>query len=102
MSTVSSQSLRTPFFFLFFLGLHMRHMEVPKPRVQLELQLPAYTTATAMPDPSPICNLHHSSWQRRILYPLSEARDRTRNLMVPSRIRFHCAVMGTPHELDFL
>ena len=28
----------------------------------------------------------HSSQQRQILNPLSEARDRTRNLMVPSRI----------------
>ena len=28
----------------------------------------------------------HSSGQRQILNPLSEARDRTHNLMVPSRI----------------
>ena len=28
--------------------------------------------------------------------PLSEARDRTCNLMVPSRIGFHCTVTGTP------
>ena len=32
-------------------------------------------------------SLHHNSRQRRILNPLSKARDRTRNLMVPSRIR---------------
>ena len=38
-------------------------------------------------DPSHVCNLHHSSRQRRILNPLSKARDWTRNLMVPSRIR---------------
>ena len=31
--------------------------------------------------------LHHSSWQRWILNPLSEARDRTHSLMVPSQIR---------------
>ena len=31
-----------------------------------------------------------------VLNPLSKARDRTRNPMVPSRIRFHCATMGTP------
>ena len=30
--------------------------------------------------------LRHSSWQLRILNPLSKARDRTRNLMVPSWI----------------
>ena len=29
--------------------------------------------------------------------PLSEARDRTDNLLVPSRIRFHCTTTGTPH-----
>ena len=56
----------------------------------------ATAAATAPPDSSPICNLHHSSWQDRILNPLSEAMDRTRNLMVPSWIRFRCARMGTP------
>ena len=40
--------------------------------------------------------LHHSLWQHWILNPLSEARDRTCNLMVPSRILFCCAMMGTP------
>ena len=44
-------------------------------------------TATATPDLSHICDLHHSSWQRQILNPLRKARDQTRNLMVPSRIR---------------
>ena len=48
------------------------------------------------PDLSWVCNLHHSSWQCRILNPLSEARDQTRNLMVPSRICFHRTMMGTP------
>ena len=62
------------------------HMEVPRLGVQSELQLPAYATATAMQDPSLIWDLHHSSWQRWILNPLSKAMDRTRNLMVPSRI----------------
>ena len=57
------------------LGLHWRHMEVPRLGVKLELQLPAYTTATAMPDPSHICNLHRSSWQPQILNPLSEATN---------------------------
>ena len=40
--------------------------------------------------------LRHSSWQCQILNPLSEARNRTCNLRVPSRIRFCCATMGTP------
>ena len=62
------------------------HMEVPRLGVQWELLLLAYTTATAMRDPGRICDLHHSSWQHRILNPLSKGRDRTRNLMVPGRI----------------
>ena len=33
-------------------------------RIKLELQLPAYTTATATPYPSHVCELHHSSLQR--------------------------------------
>ena len=52
-------------------------MEVPRLGVESELQLPAYDTATAMRDPSHVFDLHHSSWQRRILNPLSEARDQT-------------------------
>ena len=62
-------------------------MEVPRLGVESELQLLPYTTATAMPDASRVYNLHHSSQQRQILNPLSEARDRTLNLMVPSWIR---------------
>ena len=54
-------------------------MEVLRLGVQLELQPQAYTTATAT----------------QILNPLSEARDRTQNLMVPSQIHFHCAATGT-------
>ena len=42
-------------------------------RVELELQPPAYTTAT--PDLSRVCKLHHSSQQRGILNPPSEARN---------------------------
>ena len=41
--------------------------------------------------------LYHSSCQRQILNPLSEARDRTHNPVVPSQIHFRCATTGTPH-----
>ena len=88
------------FFFSFcFLGPHLRHTEVPRLGVQLGLQLPVYTTATATWDLSRICDLHYSSWQRWILNPRSEGRDRTPNLMVPSRSRFRWATTGTP---DFI
>ena len=33
-------------------------MEAPRLGVESELQLPAYTTATAVPDPSHVFNLH--------------------------------------------
>ena len=57
-----------PFFYFSFLllllfgilGLHLQHVEVPRLGVELELQLPAYTTATATPDPSHICDPHSS------------------------------------------
>ena len=61
------------FLFCLFLGLHPWHMEVPR--------------FTEMPDLRRICNLHQGSWQCQILNPLSGARDRTPNLMVPSQIR---------------
>ena len=58
-------------FFFFFLGLHLQNTEVPRRGVESELQPPAYTTATATPDPSHVCDLHLSSWQRWILNPQS-------------------------------
>ena len=70
------------FIYLFIYGPHIWHMEVPRLRVESELQLPAYTTATASPDSSCLFDLPHSSWQRRILNPLSRARDQTWILMV--------------------
>ena len=52
------------FYFIFcFLGLHLKHSEVPRLGVHSELQ-----------DLSCVCSLHHSSRQRQIL---SEDRDRT-------------------------
>ena len=64
-------------------------MEVPRLRVELELQLPVYTTDTARPDQSHVCNPHHSSWQCWILNTLSEARDLTLILMDTSQVHYH-------------
>ena len=59
------------YFFVFcFLGQHPQHMEVPRLGVKSELQPPVSTTATAMPDPSLVCDLHHSSRQHWIPNPL--------------------------------
>ena len=89
-------------FFFFFKGLHLRHMEVPRLGVELEPQLPAYTTTIATWDPSCGCNLHRSSRQCQIFNPSSEARDQTHILTDTSRIHFHCATTGTPLAMIFI
>jgi len=63
------------YFFVFLLGLHLLHMEVPRLGVGSKLQLLTYTTATAMWDLSCVCHLHRSSRQCQILNPLSKVRD---------------------------
>ena len=93
-------TLLSSFLFCFF-ELYPWRVEVPRLGVESELHLPAYPTATAMPDLSRVCNLLHSSQQCRVSDPLSEARDRTHVLMDTSRIRFCCATTGTPDEVDF-
>ena len=71
-----SQKLRTYFFFFFCL---FRAVLVAYGGFQTKRQIrpvaPTYTIATAMLNPSHICNLHHSSPQRQILNPLSKDRD---------------------------
>ena len=82
-------------FFLIFLGLHLRHMEVPR-QGSNRPQLPASTAATATPDPSRVFNPHHSSRQHWILAPPIEAGGQTRSLVVPHQICFCCTTTGTP------
>ena len=90
-------------FLLFFRATSTAHRgsQVPRLGVKSEPQLPAYATVTATSDPRCICDLHNSSQKRQILNPLSEVRDQTRNVMVPSQIRFHCAMMGTPRNVKY-
>ena len=78
----------TLFLVVAILGPPPWHMEGPRLGVESELQLPAYTTTTAISDLSCIYDLHHSARQHRILNPLSKARDRTDNLMVPKSDSF--------------
>ena len=81
--------MQQAFLSFFFLGPHLRHMEVARLGVKSELQQHQIQAAsatyipqlTAMPDP----------------YPLSEAKDQTCNLMVPSQISFRCATKGTTY-----
>ena len=84
------------FCFLFFIELHHQHLEVPRLEVKLELQLPGYAIATAKSDPRHLCDLYHSSRQRRLPYPLSKAGDWTYLPMDTRWICFWCATMGTP------
>ena len=69
--------------FFFFLGLHLKHVEVSRLGVESKLQLPAYATATATWNLSCVCNLPHSSRQPWVVNLLSKARDWT------------CILMGT-------
>ena len=55
------------FWSFVFLGQHPRHMEIPRLGAELELLPLTYTTATAMPDPSRIWDLYHSSRQHQSL-----------------------------------
>ena len=82
-------------FFLLFRAVPVAY-GTSQARGQIGAQPPAYTATSAMQDPSHVCNPYHSSWQRHILNPLNETRDRTRNLMVPSQICFCCTTTGTP------
>ena len=76
------------FFFFFLFRATPAHMKIPRIRVILELQLPAYTTATAIPDPTHICDLHHSLQQCQILKSQSKARDQT------------CILVGTSQDIN--
>ena len=65
-------------------------------RGRIGATLLAHTTAIATQDLSCVFDLHHSSWQRLILNPRSEARNQIHNLMVPSQICFCCTTARTP------
>ena len=94
------------FFFFFFVILaifviflssnFLQYMEVPRLGVKLELEPPVYTIATAVRDPSRICDLHHSSQQHWILNSLSKARARTHIFMDTSQAHYGWAMMGIP------
>ena len=65
------------FSFFVFLGLHPWHMKVSSLGVESELQLLAYTTATAMQDPSHVYMEDHGNagslthWARPEMEPVS-------------------------------
>ena len=77
-------------------------MEVLGLGVKSEMQLPAYTTATAMPDPRCICDLCCRLWQCQILNPLSEARDQNDMLMDTSQVLNQLSHSGNSRFLYLL
>ena len=79
----------------FFLGPHLWHMKVSRLGVKLEMQLLAYATATAMPYPSCICNLHHSSWQTRSLTHWARPRIKHASSWMLVRFPNHWTMTGT-------
>ena len=81
--------------FFFFFG-HFRATSIAYGSSMAKGWIKATAIATAMPDPSHICNLYHSSQQCWILNPLSKARDRTWVLMDTSWVHYYWAMMGTP------
>ena len=92
----SSPLLFFPSFLPGSYSLYPGHMDIPRLGGKSELRSLAYTTATAMSDPSHVCDPHHNSWQGQIFDLLSKATDPTRNLMVPRGIHFRCTTMGNP------
>ena len=82
------------FFLSCFLGPQVQHVKVPRLGVESKLKLLAWATATAMPDPSCICDPRYSLWHVK---PLSKVRDQTCILMDTSWVCFSWAATGTPH-----
>ena len=92
--------------FLFFAGgvlfravpaAYWNHM-LPRLGVESELQVSAYSTATATPDPSHICNVHQSSLQHQIFILPIEAWNWTLILMDTSMVCYHWATTQTPWQ----
>ena len=85
--------------FFFFLGLYLQHMEGSRLEGESALQLLAYTIATATPDLSRVCNLHHSSQQCQVLNPMIEAKDQTCVLMHTSQVLNPLNHNGNSHDV---
>ena len=69
-----------PLMIFFFLGLFRAAPAAYRSsqgRGQIGAAAASLATATAIPDLSLVCDLHHNPGLRQILNPLSEARDRT-------------------------
>ena len=81
------------FYFLIFfvsLGPHPRHVEVTRVGVKSERSCSCQSTElNRTAKLNHVYDLHHGSWQRQILNPLSEARRRTCVLVDISWVHYH-------------
>ena len=68
--------------------------------IKLEHQRLAYATATAMQDLTHNGDLHHTSWQRWILNPLSRARDQT-HILIDANWVCYCWATTGPNSSSF-
>jgi len=77
-------------FVVFVVVLLFRVADVPcgSSQARGQIRATAYATATAMQEPSHICDLHHSSQQCQILNPLNEARNGAHILTDPSWVPY--------------
>ena len=82
--------------FFCFLGPYLWHMEVPRLGVESEQQLLAYTTATATPDPSWVCNLYHTHGNTKSLTHWARPGIEPPSLWILVRFITHWATTGTP------
>ena len=80
------ENCQTVFFSFFFFLSFVFCLFWVAPMAYKGSQARGLIRATATPDPSCVCSLHHRSRQHRILNPLSQGSNP--HLMVPSWIRF--------------
>ena len=99
-SSIHCATVGTSKTIFWFLGPHPLHMEVSRLEVKSELKLLAYATATAAPDPSHICHLHHSLQQGGILNPVGQARDPTYILVDTGWVYNPLSHTGTPQRIE--
>ena len=85
---------------MFFVNLWSQPLAKPPNFHELWIFLPPSShssfllfryTATAMQDPSYLCDLYHSSWQCQILNPLSKTRHQTCIPVDTSQAHYHWA-----------
>ena len=100
-----SQAMQILFFFFFFFLAFQGHnwahgSSQDRGRIGAAAGSLCHSHGNARSDH--VCDLYHSSQQRRIHDPLSEASDQTHILMDTCQVHFCCATMEFPRPSRFL